>query len=282
MGKELPLTHVRKGFGNVIGALYLFSMKILFSEYQTDYSSYTFSYAVYCRQEAPEEVPAIYDQGFLPYTGSASLAENYFYMARSLRIDLSRFTSLSENRRVDRKIQPLEIDMAVIDRHRFDTSDNAFVQFCSAYAEERFAGGNMSPKRLSYVLDRHLITHIFHFSRSTQTFGYVLAVIAKGMLHYWFSFYDTEYMRSHSLGKWMMWKVIDWAQQQALSYAYIGTCYREKSLYKVRDHKGAEFFDGKGWNSDTALLKELCRQDDETKATDMLKSEWRDRWLDSL
>ena len=259
--------------------LYLFPMRVLFSEYQTDYTSYTFSYAVYCQLETPHEVPEIYDRGFLPYTGDLSISENYFYLARSLRVDLARFTSLSENRRVDRKIQPLKIDMTVVGRSDFEASDEEFVQFCQAYAEERFAGGAMSAERLAYVLDRQLITHVFRFATSDKTYGYVLAVVAEGMLHYWFSFYDTDYMRSHSLGKWMMWKVIDWAQQQGLSYAYIGTCYRPKSLYKVRDHKGAEFFDGRGWNTDVAFLKELCQHDEDNKTTDMFKSEARERWL---
>ncbi len=254
-------------------------MKIFYSEYQTDYTTYTFSYAVYCIKETADELPDIYARGFLPYTGDLTLTEDHFYLARSLRIDLSRFVTLSENRRVDRKIQPLAIEMSVIDRSDFDTQAASFVAFCQAYAEERFAGGSMSAERLAYVLDRELITHVFRFSSVEQTYGYVLAVVGEGMLHYWFSFYDTEYMQSHSLGKWMMWRLIEWAQQQELDHVYIGTCYREKSLYKVRDHKGAEFFDGRRWNADTDFLKELCRSDDAPQKADMLKSDWKDQWL---
>ena len=254
-------------------------MKMIYSEYQTEYASYTFSYAIYCLKEADHETPAIYAQGFLPYTGDFSLEGDYFYLARSLRVALDRFSTSSENRRVDRKIQPLDIRMEVMDRNDFDATDEGFVQFCQAYAEERYGGGSMSPERLTYVLDRQLITHIFQFVGAEQHYGYVLAVVAEGMLHYWFSFYDTAYMRSHSLGKWMMWKVIDWSQQQGLLYAYIGTCYREKSLYKVRDHKGAEFFDGRRWNADVAFLKELCYSDDQARQADMMKSERKEQWL---
>lgn len=255
-------------------------MKIFYSEHQIDYATYTFSYAIYCVKEHADEIPNIYAQGFLPYTGDLTLTEDHFYLARSLRVDLSRFATLSENRRVDRKIEPLAIEMSVISRSDFDTNDASFVRFCQSYAEERFAGGSMSAERLAYVLDRELVTHVFRFAASEQTYGYVLAVVADGMLHYWFSFYDTEYMQSHSLGKWMMWRVIDWAQQQGLDYVYIGTCYREKSLYKVRDHKGAEFFDGRRWNADTDFLKALCRSDDTPRTADMLKTAWKDRWLE--
>ncbi len=246
-------------------------MKIFFSEYNTDYTSYTFSYAVYCIKEKQEELPGIYARGFLPYTGDLSLSQDIFYLARSLRIDLARYQCTSENRRVDRKVQPLAITMAVVDKAGFDGQDPAFRQFCTTYAEERFAGGSMETDRLQYVLERDTLTHIFTFRTAEKVYGYVFAALQGNMLHYWFAFYDTDYMRSHSLGKWMMWKVIDWAHGQGLAYVYIGTCYKEKSLYKVRDHKGAEFFDGQQWNQDIALLKALCSTDEQPKEKDRFK-----------
>ena len=255
-------------------------MRIFFSEYQTDYSSYTFSYAVYCLLESREELPFVYAQGFLPYTGDTSLQQNIFYLARSLRINLSEFKSTSENRRVDRKMEPLGVQMQVIPIADFDTTSADFIQFCTSFAEERFAGGTMNASRLQYILDRKLITHIFSFKDAQKPYGYVLAVITDQSLHYWFSFYDTDYMRSHSLGKWMMWRVIEWSQAQGLEHTYIGTCYREKSLYKVRDHKGTEFFDGTGWNHDTNFLKALCKADETSKEKDLLKSEWREALIE--
>ena len=173
-------------------------------------------------------------------------------------------------------MEPLGVQMQVIPIENFNTSSVNFTEFCTSFAEERFAGGSMDASRLEYILDRKLITHIFSFEDAQKPYGYVLAVVTDQSLHYWFSFYDTDYMRSHSLGKWMMWRVIEWSQAQSLKYTYIGTCYREKSLYKVRDHKGTEFFDGTGWNSDTDFLKALCKADEELKEKDLLKLEWRD------
>lgn len=247
-------------------------MKIIFSEYKTDYSSYTFSYAVYGIKEGQHELPELYSRGFLPYTGDTSLVHDTFYLARSLRVDLQKFQSSSENRRVDRKIEPLAIQMQIFEKKDFDFQDEAFKRFCSDYAEERFSGGSMQAERLAYVLEREMLTHIIAFTSGDKIYGYVFTVMEGDMLHYWFSFYDTEYMRSHSLGKWMMWKVIAWAQQEQLTYVYIGTCYKERSLYKVRDHKGAEFFDGAKWNTDTQLLKDLCKSDEEEKKSDLFKS----------
>ena len=71
-----------------------------------------------------------------------------------------------------------------------------------------------------------------------------------------------------------MWRTIHWARENKFDYIYLGTCYKKKALYKVRDHKGIEFFDGVRWNEDVELLKYLCKKDEEEVNTkiDILKS----------
>ena len=59
----------------------------------------------------------------------------------------------------------------------------------------------------------------------------------------------------------MMFSVIDWASEQGFDYVYLGTCYGEKSLYKVRDFKGLSFYDGNQWSDDMKLLKLKCKSD---------------------
>jgi len=245
-------------------------MKIFYSEYQTDYTTYTFSYAIYCEKEKNSELPEIYEKGFLPYTGNYQIESDMFYLARSLRVNLGKFEDSSENRRVDRKIAELNIQIELAEKSKFDLQSPEFQQFCTEYAEERFSGGNMACDRLDYVLSRELLTHIFTFKAENKVLGYVFTALENHILHYWFSFYDVEYMKL-SLGKWMMWKVIRWAKDKDLKYCYLGTCYKEKALYKVRDHKGTEFFDGAKWNSDDELLKRLCKTDEDKKTADLFK-----------
>lgn len=249
-------------------------MNIIFSEYQTDYTTYTFSYAVYCIKEGQHELPEIYQRGFLPYTGNISIAEDVFYLARGVRVNLDKYEPTSENRRVNRKIQELDIQLLPIEKRAFDTKHPAFRAFCIEYAHVRFTGGKMDENRLRYVLSRDTLTHILTFRSAEQIFGYVFAAIAEGMLHYWYGFFDIGYLHSHSLGKWMMWKTIDWAKEQQMRHVYLGTCYREKALYKIRDHKGIEFFDGARWNVDTHTLKHLCHRDENEQApnADLFKS----------
>jgi len=58
-----------------------------------------------------------------------------------------------------------------------------------------------------------------------------------------------------------MFSLIDWAKTQGLKEVYLGTCYGEKAMYKMRDFKGLSYFDGNKWQSDMKVLKAKCKQD---------------------
>ncbi len=258
-------------------------MKIIFSECTPDYSSYTFPYGIYCIQEEADPVSEIYNRGFLPYSADPNLRHQIFYLSRSLRIDLDRFTDSSENRRVDRKISPLDIEMNHHQKHFVLSSDRNFSGFASDYAKQRIGSEYLDEDRLRYILNLDIGNTVFAFTADGRPVGYVLGCQSEHVLHYWFAFFDTALMRSHSLGKWMMWKVATWAKSQDFHYLYLGTCYGEKSLYKVRDHKGLEFFDGSGWNDDINLLKHWCKSDISTESQDRLKqSKNRNDYLSTI
>jgi leucyl-tRNA---protein transferase len=242
-------------------------MKIFFSEYRNEYFSFSFGYCVYALMETMSDLPALFDAGFLPYS-RGTITKELFSLTRSLRIQLKNFTDTSENRRIDRKVAALNISVNAVPIADFDVNDPNFVKFCTEYAEERFTGGNMEAARLQTLLNRQAASHILVFKNEVQTFGYVLACMHGKGLHYWFGFFDTAYLQSHSLGKWMMWRTITWAKANGLEYVYLGTCYRKKALYKIRDFKGTEFFDGTGWNTDMEILKYLCDVDEKTERTD--------------
>jgi leucyl-tRNA---protein transferase len=247
-------------------------MKIFFSENKVDYQTYTFDYAVYCLKETQHELAAIYEKGFLPYTGDLRIEGDIFYLARSLRVNLINFEDTSENRRVLRLVEPLSIELNVIPKANFNLNDATFLDFCKNYISERIGDESMSFERLQFILNKETTTHFFEFKNESKTLGYVLACMEGEMLHYWFAFFDTDYMRSHSLGKWMMWRVIRWAKENGLKNAYLGTAYKTSALYKIRDHKGLEFFDGSRWNNDMKRLKTLCETDLEPKNVDFFKT----------
>ena len=137
-------------------------MKIFRSESFVDYKTYTFNYATYCIKEGQSELPEIYAQGFLPYSNNVELQEETYYLARSLRIDLSLFKESSENRRVVRKMETLNPSFEVIPVKDFNLNDSQFKSYCIDFANKRFSEP-ISMKRLDYILSAKSISHVFHF-----------------------------------------------------------------------------------------------------------------------
>ncbi|HEU4751773.1 MAG TPA: GNAT family N-acetyltransferase, partial [Armatimonadota bacterium] len=164
--------------------------------------------------------------------------------------------------------------LEVAPKEAFPAGDPAFREFCTRFADERFSGGTMSAERLAYLLERETLTHILTFRSGEMPLAYVFTAIEAPLLHYWFAFYDTRYRVSHSLGKWIMWRTLRWARESGLRHVYLGTCYGERSLYKVRDHRGIEWFTGVEWSRDLETLKRLCRLDAEPGDRDLLKPPW--------
>lgn len=248
-------------------------MRIFFSESNNDYATYTFNYAIYAISEQLEELESIYNQGFLPYSSNITLQREIFYLARSLRVNLAQFEDSSENRRVDRKIEPLSISFELIPKNTIDINDLSFLDFCLSYAQERFSNNAMNEARFKYILGRETGTHWLVFKREEKVLAYVLLAIHGKAIHYWYAFFDATYLEEYPLGKWIMWRSIKWAKENNYDYVYLGTCYGNSALYKTRDFKGLSFFDGYGWNNSINTLKELCKTDDELKTSDRFKLE---------
>jgi arginine-tRNA-protein transferase len=247
-------------------------MKIFYSEHNKDYTSYTFDYAVYAMMEKRSEVPEIYDKGFLPYSNDPKDPREIFYMARSLRVNLKQFKDSSENRRVDRKLASLGLIPEIQPVSSFNLKDSHFQELCIKYAVRRFSGKSMTKERFDYITSRGTLSHIISFSaKNEKPAAYVFCNIEDKILHYWYAFFNADLLASVPIGKWLMWKTIDLAKSMDLNHVYIGTCYGEKSLYKVRDFKALSFFDGEKWNSDMQLLKSWCKSDDQPLATDRFK-----------
>ncbi|TVQ48860.1 MAG: GNAT family N-acetyltransferase [Saprospirales bacterium] len=236
-------------------------MKTFFSACAPHYSSYTFPYGYYAVAEGNEDLSEIYENGFLPYTGDLQLDYPVFYKARSLRIALDKFSDSSENRRIARKFEGLELS---IDKLDADFSKNhAFYKFAINYARERFKGGEMDFARLDYVLSRPYLTQVYRFFLDKKNVGYLLAIENDSVFHYWFCFFDLEMASDLPLGKYLMLQSIHLAKEKGCDYVYLGTCYGKRSLYKVRDFKGVEYHDGNSWSADVTTLKQLCKLDDE-------------------
>ena len=246
-------------------------MKIFLSEYRHDYKTYTFGYTIYGLYESRMDLDLLYCQGFLPYTGNLKIDYDLFYKSRGLRIDLNNFSDTSENRRVNRKTETLQIQLTIHPIESF-TDWDAYFEFANRYSEQRIGEDKMPTQRLEYITSRKYLTHILTFTSNEKVVGYVLAVLNHNLFHYWFGFYDTALLEKNiPIGKWMMWRCIHFAKESGCQYIYLGNGYLETSLYKTRDFKAIEFYDGNQWNKELDLLHSLCNQDKELRELDDFK-----------
>ena len=236
-------------------------MKKILSEDRIDYQNYRFGYCVNIILEEDDSIEKAFERGYLPHTGNAKNTEEIYYLARSVRINLSRYVRLSENKRVIKKIKS-SLNISV-DEHKKENfnHDNKFEKFCIKYSKERFSNESLSNERLQLIIKRKNYNKVYEFKSDKDPIGYVITFSNNNIIHYWFSFYDTKYLESMPIGKFMMEHIIHRAKKNNKKYIYLGTCYGRDSLYKVRDFKGIEYFDGNEWIDDIEKLKSLCKID---------------------
>lgn len=230
-------------------------MRLLFSEYRSDYDHYIFPYAIWAIPEAGDDPAALFARGFLP----SSRNLDRFYMCRHVRVELSRFTPSSENRRILRKGESLRFELTP--RQSFDYTP-ARREFCKAYADRRFGTEVMSYERLDGLFSAPVCTHLmtFHESDSGREVGLVVLYLRPPQTaFYYYAFYDLEYM-SRNLGMYMMTRAVAETTRLGFHFIYLGTCYSRSALYKTQ-FEGVQFWNGFRWSPDLAELKYLIHRD---------------------
>jgi arginyl-tRNA--protein-N-Asp/Glu arginylyltransferase len=230
-------------------------MKLLFSEYRSDYSHYTYPYCIWAVPE-PGETPALFFRhGFMP--GSPNFER--FYLCRQLRVDLKHFQPSSENRRILRKGAGL--NAALVPRGQFDYTA-ARRRFFTQFAEARFGKGVMSEQRLDSLFAGQVITHVLVFleeKSGAEVGAAILYVEEPEMAFYYYAFYDLDWFQ-RNLGMFMMTRAVQHFAAAGFRYLYLGTCYSERALYKTQ-FSGLEFFNGFRWSSDLEEIKHLIHRE---------------------
>ncbi len=230
-------------------------MKLLFSEYKSDYTNYIFPYAIWAIPE-PHETPAmIFASGFLP----SSTEFERFYLCRHVRIDLNCFEVSSENRRIVRKCE--NIEFRLVPRGQFEYTKR-WRKFCKTYTDIKFGKDVMTSDRLDSVFNSRIVSHVLIFTdtKTKKDVGLVTLYLEKESLaYYYYSFYDLNYY-AQNLGIFLMTSAVDYFSEAGFKHIYLGTCYSRTALYKTQ-FKGAEFFNGFHWSDDLKELKFLIERD---------------------
>jgi arginyl-tRNA--protein-N-Asp/Glu arginylyltransferase len=230
-------------------------MKLLFSESKSEYRYYIFPYAIWAIPEQNDKPSLIFNKGFLP----ASRDLNRFYMCRQIRIRLDKFQRSSENRRIFRKCQ--DIQLQLIPRSQFDYTPEKR-DFYKTYCDIRFGKDVMTYERLDNLFHSKIISHLLVYTdpKNNKEVGVVtLYLEPKQLAYYYYAFYDLKYY-PRNLGMYMMTSAVDYFAELGYQFCYLGTCYSTNALYKIQ-FSGAEFFNGFKWSDNLKELKYLIERD---------------------
>jgi hypothetical protein len=230
-------------------------MKLLFSEHKSDYAHYLFPYAIWAIPDAGETPADIFNAGFLP----SSRDLDRFYLCRHIRIELARFHSSSENRRILRK--GADINVELVPREKFDFTPERR-GFYKTYADIRFGKDVMTAERLDALFSSPIISHLLVFTDAktgAEVGTATLYLEGRALAYYYYAFYDLNYY-NRNLGMFMMTSAVALFAENGFRHLYLGTCYSRNALYKTQ-FAGAEFFNGYRWSDNLAELKYIIRRD---------------------
>jgi hypothetical protein len=229
-------------------------MRTFHGEFAHDYGTYAFGYQVHGELTEGEDAHIAYEQGFLPRSNDPAVT-NRFYMARSVRVPLTRYAPTSENRRILKKFDGT-LEEAVLSREAL-SKDESFKSLFLSYFEKKHGIGVMSKDRLDGIFRTPLPLRGIRYSTQGTPVGYALEIADHGFLHYWYPVYESE-RAGTSLGMWMMLDAVRRAGSEGRLYAYLGTAYGEKGRYKM-NLEPLEFWNGEEWKDDREALKALIK-----------------------
>ena len=248
-------------------------MKLLFSEEAADYEHYQFPYAIWAIPEAGEAPSDIFNAGFLP----SSRNLDRFYLCRQVRVNLGKFKPSSENRRILRKGEGIEVKL--VPREKYDYTPERR-QFFKTYADIKFGKDVMSFERLDSLFGSPIISHLLTFNdiKTGAEIGVAtLYLEGKNLAYYYYAFYDLNYY-ARNLGMFMMTSAAVLFGERGFAHLYLGTCYSQTALYKTQ-FAGAEFFNGFRWSGDMDELKFIIKRDKKELDQHLLETaEYRDEF----
>lgn len=229
-------------------------MKLLFSEAKPDYGNYIFPYAIWAFPE-PGETPAdLFNAGFLP----SSRQLDRFYLCRHIRVALGKFTPSSENRRILRKGEGVEVKL--VPRAEFEFTP-ARREFCKRYTDAKFGASGMSYKRLDSLFNSPVTSHVLLFTETATGAEIGIATLyleGDRMAFYYYAFYELTHT-NRSLGLFMMTTAAKLFAERGCGHLYLGSCYSESALYKTQ-FSGFEFFNGVRWSENLEELKFILQR----------------------
>jgi arginyl-tRNA--protein-N-Asp/Glu arginylyltransferase len=183
-----------------------------------------------------KNISKMYSDGFV----FTRIEKNLMQQTRSIRIDLSKFELSSENKRILKKIEGIELKASEIPYEKYSWKIGKIGKDFYESRKADFSANKI--KELSTTSESN-----FNLLLNFSDIGFAICYINEDIMHYSYPFYDiNKTVRDMGLG--MMIKSIILAKEKNLKYIYLGSLQRVTDTYKLQ-FSGIEWFDGKKWNN---------------------------------
>jgi arginyl-tRNA--protein-N-Asp/Glu arginylyltransferase len=200
---------------------------------------------------SPENILGLYDRGYV----FTRLGKGIMQQTRSVRIDLSKFSLTSENRRILKKIDGISLAIKDLPLKEYDYTLGRDAKY---FYDVKFGVRTMSVQKIKEMLTdpaKSNFTNFLIYERDASELGYAIVHAEPLFLHYSYPFYHID-QSPKDMGLGMMTMAIEWAKDAGKRYIYLGSLQRPGDTYKLQ-FEGIEWFDGKEWKTDLNEVKRL-------------------------
>ena len=210
---------------------------------------------------SPTALDALYAQGYV----ATRVDKGTFNRTRSARIRLADFSTSSENRRILKKVEGVEMKTYKLPYTNYHWSIHKLAKdfYTTKFGADTFSANKVKELLTEKDQSNFNTLLVFRDDKSDKALGYCIALKTGKMLHYSYPFYVLDDSTTvggplASLGLGMMTKAIEWAKSNGLEYIYLGSLQRPADTYKLQ-FAGLEWFDGQKWQTNIEPLKEILK-----------------------
>ena len=189
---------------------------------------------------------------------------------RSLRINLNKFKLSSENKRILKKTESVNLSAEPIPCANYSWEIG---KLGKDFYDTKFGKGTFSANKIKELMtdekkSNFNLVMLYAMGDAVgangrsplpDPIGYAICRETNELIHYCYPFYHlppTSYKLPPNTGLGMMLKAILYAQEHGKKYVYLGSAQRSTDTYKLQ-FEGLEWFDGKQWQTNLEELKKI-------------------------
>jgi len=176
---------------------------------------------------------------------------------RSLRIRLSEFELSSENKRVLKHIEGLEVTSQTLPLS-FEDYDWEISKLAKYFYETKFGSRTFTVNKARELLTNPFKSNynsLLTYSFDNRKVGYAICFETGKILHYAYPFYGLAKF-SNNYGMGMMLLAIQKAKAEKKAFVYLGSATKPADKYKLQ-FKGLEWSNRRTWSTDIVELKNI-------------------------